>query len=200
MTLEIAKQEWDAEKSKLNDLYQQRAEVETRLNELAGLTVRKDNDLPPITQAAIALLHGEDMTPIDLDAIVAERSNMQRQRLVLNEAIKLQVKIIEDARNQYSMALGKVKRPEYVKLLKRHAAALVALSKTVDDSLSFRETITAAGCSLCTVLPKINHFSRCGSLRDPWSFGNMYLRELVEMKVLSPAELEMMLPPKEAKL
>ena len=176
---------------KLNELYSQRAEVDQRIEEINNLT-RKDGETQeesPLTKAAHALLRGEDILPVNIAPLFEERDDLKRKKRVIDEAIHLQRRTVDEAINALSIAMGKARRPEYKAIIKNHVKCLIAVAKSTEDSVEFQSSFRREGLSFSIGTGKATHFSHVGLLSDRHSYINFYLRELMEIGWLTKEEI-----------
>jgi len=129
---------------RLQELRLRAGEVERAIEEaLAGSpgTSRKER----IGARAAALVGAGDAPPEEPGVSSEELAELQEERSVLAEAVRLQEAAVKKLASQKSREIVERVRPEYEKLIERLAGALVELGKVADEEAEFRTRLDEAG-------------------------------------------------------
>jgi len=184
----------DQERSKLVRLQEDLTGVERRIDEInsAISAERERSARDAVGDAARKVIAGEALDTFRAPHFDSVLEALYRQRRILSEAVKMQRVTVDQASNRFSAAAGQELRPQYKKRVGAIAQAVVALSQAVMAESAFRDQLNKDGIVFGVALGNGMTFSKVGHLGDRYSRAEIYLRELVDERWFTEAEIEAM--------
>lgn len=137
-----------AVEAKRTDLQVQRNAKQKQLDELqSGRS--QDRGLTPTQAKATALLAGDD-SPVESQSKIAALKN---DLAVLEEAIRMQTKIVDTEKAKASAEIAKSVLPDYKSRVAKLGKALKELDSAMAAEEAFRDELNAGGISYSAVIP-----------------------------------------------
>lgn len=191
-------EELDCQRQKLWELHHERSRIVGQINDynekLSEISEKASHKtVSPLTAAAQQMLSGETSIFQASENLQGQIRNLRQQRVIIDEAIRLQEIIISDVLKGRSVSARQLLRPAYRAKILKIAKAVVELSKAISDETAFRTELDRKDISFSIAMGNGATFSRIGALSDPHSRVTIYLSELLRDKWITQAELEAMI-------
>lgn len=169
--------EYEAARIRYAEAQHELRSIEERIN-----TVLTEMYYPPSTsvttrERALAWLRREEKPEKRLSGLSEELSGLYDTRRILRAAVELQKHEVEAIGARLSKEMSQQVRPEHIKIVARIAAAVKALAEANEEEQQFRGALTTHGY---TVHLRPLSFFRAGVASDPYSYANLFLKEVRE--------------------